>query len=397
MHVLRWPLVLVSLTVVAAVARSADPTPTDADFTEQLRKLDAKNDKADRIAVLRWLNWNAAAKNAGLAIPALEKCIRDDPAMEVRRDAIGTLMVIARKLDKPCPLVLIEMLQDKEDEVRWTAGVDAALFKTFAPGAVEVLLRQVASANAEVRSTSLYFLARAGGKDKKVLDAIDKAKKDKVYDVRHSAHCAWFTATDNLEEFVSYIIRTFEDGDAVHQPRSRRMRKPGRKMQCGGTSIWRSPAASGCSSGATRAPDELATSPSETARRQSAPLMRRMGGKEPDPRRPSLKWILSKEPFNPLKAAPLPDLSPYIIPDKDAKPPKKEEPPQKSKVCVQYRKSRKSKRNYASCTTTIPTAAGATPLRPLWKNSLPSRRRSRKWKPPWLQRRAALPAAFTSG
>ena len=56
--------------------------------------------------------------------------------MEVRRDAIGTLMVIARKLDKPCPLVMIEMLEDKEDEVRWTAGVDAGLFKTFAPGSV---------------------------------------------------------------------------------------------------------------------------------------------------------------------------------------------------------------------------------------------------------------------
>src|SRR5438270_274294 len=82
--------------------------------------------------VLRWLNGNSRAKNAALALPALEKCIRDDPEMEVRRDAIMTLTTIVRNHDKPCPLVIIEMLEEKEDEVRWQAGVCAFLFKSFA-------------------------------------------------------------------------------------------------------------------------------------------------------------------------------------------------------------------------------------------------------------------------
>jgi len=335
MHLLRWPLLAASLIVLTAVARGADPTPTDADFAEQVRKLDAKNTKADRIAVLRWLNANARAKNAGLALAALEKCIRSDPEMEVRRDAEMTLTTIARHLDKPCPLVLIEMLDDKEDEVRWMAGVDAALFKSFAPGSVDVLLRQVTSDKAEVRSTALFVLAHAGGKSQKVLDAIDKAKKDNVYDVRNSAHWARFTATDNLEEFLSYIIRTREDADAVLSPvpKDEEARKKDvslRNLFIIGASV---PLAEWSE---TRA-DELATILLKLLD-DKAPLMRR--GAASLIGVTVVKVEMAKEPLNPLKPETLPDLSRYILPDKDAKPPKKDEPPQKSKVCLQLEKQK---------------------------------------------------------
>jgi hypothetical protein len=330
MQALPWPLVLASLFLVAAVAQSADPAPTDADFAEHLLKLSAKNTKADRIEAIRWLNGKSRAKNASLAIPALEKCIRDDQEMEIRRDAIMTLTTVVRNLDKPCPLVIIEMLEDKEDEVRWQAGTCAFLFKSFAPGSVDVLLRQVASDNAEVRSTGLLLVAHAGGKEKKVLDAIDKAKKDKVYDVRHSAHCARFTATDNLEEFLVYIIRTREDDDAVLAPvpadeEARKSDQCRRNLFIIGSALRLIEWSDGRS-------EELATV-----------LLKLLDDKTPVMRRGAVNLIGAsvnkiEVPGNDTsKLSPF-DLLPYVDPSIEGKPKKKEEPPQKSKVCLELEK-----------------------------------------------------------
>jgi hypothetical protein len=209
--------VLLSL-VLAAGARAPVEPPSDDAVSEQVRRLEAKNDKAARLDALKWLNQNARHKNAALAIPALERCVRQDPEPEARREAVLDLGLIAKTLEKPCPVVICEALLDKVDEVRWQAAASAAPFKTFAPGSVEVLLRGGASEKAEVRSSTLLVLARAGGKDKKVLDVIEKAKQDQVFDVRHTAHCARFVATDKLDDFLPYLIRLREDPDSLFTP-----------------------------------------------------------------------------------------------------------------------------------------------------------------------------------
>jgi len=194
------------------------PTPPVAEFKDQLKRLEQNKDKAVRLEILKWLSRHAWAQSAELAIPVLERTIRIDPVMEVRRDAIVTLSAIARERKKPCPLGLIEALLDKHEEVRFHAAVYIGLFKTFAPGTVEILLRGAQSADADCRRNSLIFLARAGGKDKRALAAIEQGMQDKTFSVRMDAHFAMFNATGRLGPYLDYIIRVREDPDSVLSP-----------------------------------------------------------------------------------------------------------------------------------------------------------------------------------
>jgi HEAT repeat protein len=212
-------VILLALLIPPGVARGQiGPPPIPAEFTEQVGRLDPKNDKAARLDALKWLNAHSRAKNAAGAIPALERCIRNDPDGEVRQKAVLGLALIAKAQDRPCPLAVVEALHDKVDNVRWQAGACTPLFKTFAPGSVEVLLRGAKSEKADLRSTSLLILARAAGKDRKALAVMEEAKRDKVFDVRHCAHMALFIARDRLEEHLPYLIRVREDPESLFTP-----------------------------------------------------------------------------------------------------------------------------------------------------------------------------------
>src|SRR5262249_30589232 len=80
------------------------PPPTDKEVEEQARRLDPSNDKATRLQATKWFNGNSSAKNIGLGVSALERCMRKDPDMECRREAVGSLSMIAHRLARPCPL-----------------------------------------------------------------------------------------------------------------------------------------------------------------------------------------------------------------------------------------------------------------------------------------------------
>jgi hypothetical protein len=194
------------------------PTPPVAEFKDNLKRLEHSKDKEVRLGILKWLSRHAWAKSAELAIPVLERTIRTDPVMEVRRDAIATLSTIARQRKKPCPLGLVEGLLDKHEEVRFHAAVYIGLFKSFAPGTVDILLRGARSEDANCRRDSLLILADAGRKDKRALAAIEKGTHDKDFMVRMDAHRAMFEATGNLGPYLAYMIRVREDPDGVLSP-----------------------------------------------------------------------------------------------------------------------------------------------------------------------------------
>lgn len=205
------------LLAVLAVAR-ADP-PTEAEFAEQIRRLDPKAaDPAERLKAATWISSNSRIAQAATAIPALERCVRDDPAWEVRQKAVLALGVVAKGLGRPCPLPVLEAIHDPEQFVRYQAFERASQFKDFPPGARDVVLRGVVAENAELRGSSLILLPRVAAKDPKALDAIELAKKDKVFDVRHSAHVARFLVRDRLDEFLPYLIRVREDPASVLSP-----------------------------------------------------------------------------------------------------------------------------------------------------------------------------------
>jgi hypothetical protein len=218
----RWLVLGIAISLVVASMPFAvlgqertEPQPLDEDFKEQTKRLSPKNCKLERLEAVEWLKRHAEAKNAQLAIPALERCIRDDPEATIREAAVLGLGMISKKRKDPCPLVITEAMLDKDEFVSQMADGVAGWFKTYAPGSVEVLLRCAKSEDPELRAKCLTHLARAGGKDKKVLEAIEKAKKDESFGVRHNAHCALFQATDNLADFLGYLIRLEEDPEGV--------------------------------------------------------------------------------------------------------------------------------------------------------------------------------------
>jgi hypothetical protein len=94
----------------------------------------------------------------------------------------------------------------------------AEQFKTFPPGSVEVLLTCAESEDEMRRGRCLVLLARVGGWDRRVIQTLKKAQKDDQFLVRHNAHVAMFQVTDNLKEFLTYLIRLQEDPDAVLGP-----------------------------------------------------------------------------------------------------------------------------------------------------------------------------------
>ncbi len=214
------------LAVALALVRFTGPAygqsdaPPDAKtFAQRLRGLDPKNGKEARLEALRWISQHADGKNAAQAAAALERCMRDDPDVQIRQRAVAERAQLARRLGQPCPLAVLETLNDPVDFVRWEAAVWAGLSKTtYAPGSLEIVLRGVKSDRPDVRTTCLLLLPRVGGTDAKALDAIRKATKDPVFDVRHSAHIALFRVHNRLDEYLPYLIRVREDPAAVLGP-----------------------------------------------------------------------------------------------------------------------------------------------------------------------------------
>jgi len=212
-------LAAVVLALVAHVGLLREEPPvTEAEFRQQIQRLDRKNDQAGRLKALKWIAEHPAAKQAELAIPALEHLIRKDPDEKIRDEALLAISKVARKQGKPCPLVLLEAVLDDDVGVRQSAGTVSEFFTTYAPGAVPVLLRGVWSEDAGIRSDCLRLLACAGPRDQVVLAVIETAMHDRIFQVRHNAHCAKFRATNNLGEFLGWLVRLQEDEEGVLYP-----------------------------------------------------------------------------------------------------------------------------------------------------------------------------------
>jgi hypothetical protein len=213
------------LPLHAALARPS-ATPADPEVRDWIERLEQEKDQAVRLRALEWLQKHAAAKNAGLAIPVLERTIRDDPVSEVRDRALLALSTVARKQKLPCPLALVQAIFDQEVSVRQDAAALATQFTTFAPGTVDLALRGSWSEDAYVRSCGLQLLALAAPRDEKALAVIETAKNDRSFDIRHNAHCFKFQATDRLDEYLTWLIRVQEDESVLDPvPKDEELRK----------------------------------------------------------------------------------------------------------------------------------------------------------------------------
>src|ERR1700681_875031 len=118
-----------------------EPPPTEAKVRAEIQRLERRNSESTRLEALQWLRRRAAAKHTGLAIPALERTIRDDPVSKVREEAVLALYQLAEKQKQPCPLVLLQAILDEDEFVHQTARGVSGQFAAFASGSVELLLR----------------------------------------------------------------------------------------------------------------------------------------------------------------------------------------------------------------------------------------------------------------
>ncbi len=207
------PLVLLALAFAPAL-----PPPTADRFEEEARRLGPDNDKETRRAAVRWLDKHCREPEAVRAVPALERCLKNDPDAEVRGAAVQSLAMIAHHRKQSCPLAVVEALLDRDADVRNLAAGSAGLFKAFPAGALPLLLRCMKSEHSEDRASTVSLLALAGGKDEKTLLAIREVTRDKHFLVRHNAQIALFSVTDNLEDAlrkqnVEAVLKRLRDGD----------------------------------------------------------------------------------------------------------------------------------------------------------------------------------------
>jgi hypothetical protein len=214
---MRTALSLFVGLLVSYAARADEPSA--ADFDTQIAKLTPTATKDERLAAAKWVRANFASKHAPRAIPALEELVRKDPEAAVRRVAVESLVHIVNRHDVPCPLGLVVALRDPVDEVRWSASVLPGPYKRrLAPGAFDALLAAAADDRPGVRVNALIHLSHAAGKDPKARAVIEKAKGDKSFEVRCTAHSAWFTATHDLPAYLAFMVRVREEPKTVLDP-----------------------------------------------------------------------------------------------------------------------------------------------------------------------------------
>jgi hypothetical protein len=201
-------------------------TPTDAEVREWIQRLERKKDEPARLEALEWLQKHAAAKNIALAIPGLERAIREDPVTKVREKAVLALFQVAKKQKLPCPLALVQAIFDSEISVRQDAAALSTQLKSFTPGTVELALRASWSEDADLRSNGLNLLVLAASRDPIALAVIETAKNDRRFSIRHNAHCFKFEANGRLDEYLTWLIRVQEDKSVLDPiPQDETLRK----------------------------------------------------------------------------------------------------------------------------------------------------------------------------
>jgi hypothetical protein len=211
-------LFFVLLVQIKLDPAAGQPKPENPRVLAQVELLNPKNEQAVRLKALQWLIEHRGDKNAELSVPALERIIRKDADSKVRQEAIVALHGVAKEHRRPCPMVLIDTVLDEDVYVRQAAAALSAQFKTFPSEALPVLLRGAWSENDVVRIDCLNLLTCAAPRDERVLAVIETSKQDKMFIVRHNAHCFKFHATDRLDEFLTWIVRLQEDENGVFYP-----------------------------------------------------------------------------------------------------------------------------------------------------------------------------------
>jgi len=208
-YVLRDLIFFVGFFAGFSVTTLADPDSREVEFKAQAGKLKTSDSIETRLDALNWIEQNAKDPYAKEVLPILEKYIKDEKKPTLRDKAVGAVAIIAlnQRPRVPCPMILLEAIDDEDENVRQTAGCTSVVFRRFPPNCLDLLFRLEKKGHSDRRSDIHAILARAAPQDQHVLTVLRAATEDKNFSVRHNAQMALFEATKNIGDKIAYLLR----------------------------------------------------------------------------------------------------------------------------------------------------------------------------------------------
>jgi len=177
-------------------------------FADRSQKLRPQASAEERLEVLDCLSHLSEQIGVTRSIPLIERWMKEDPDPRVRWRATEARCLIAHHHENgACPPSVARTLFDEDRELRGALETYSGLFKEVPPETTEVLLTAAAQGDPAVRRGAILLLGQAAERDDRARRAIDAAREDKDFEVRHNAYCAWFKVTGDLEAFVPYCLR----------------------------------------------------------------------------------------------------------------------------------------------------------------------------------------------
>jgi HEAT repeat protein len=195
------------LTAVAGLILSATAAHADDDIPSLIAKLGCERAKPDRVAAANALG-NSKDKRALHAVKALTAGCKDRDA-EIRSASVVALGLLVHRHNQRCPLVIVELMFDPDATVRTNAGGLVSMIDDLPPEGTALLYKNVNHTDPVIRSDVMMPLARADGRNPKVIKVLEKATGDAG--VRVNAVAGLWQATRNLSRLVPLWLRLLED------------------------------------------------------------------------------------------------------------------------------------------------------------------------------------------
>jgi hypothetical protein len=107
----------------------------------------------------------------------------------------------------PCPLIVIQALNDPDKSVRTAAATYVGIYERYPKRGLPLLLAAATSKDVNVREAIPAALQHADGKSPKVRATLKHMLSDPELGVRNNAHAAFFQLTNDVHVYVSHLLQ----------------------------------------------------------------------------------------------------------------------------------------------------------------------------------------------
>ena len=182
---------------------------------EQLiSQLKQTNAPQERIQAARKLA-NRNTDPATLKAVSLLKSGLKDPNDDVRYESVAALVFILREHNKECPVELLDLADDQSPRIKTNFADLLDFFETYPPGALAVCLKYYRQLSDDDKPNALSLIAKAGGKDKRVMQILFNAVNSWNAHMRVNGTSALWAATQDFEFVLPLMLERMDDFDEV--------------------------------------------------------------------------------------------------------------------------------------------------------------------------------------